>query len=93
MPLFDVLRPGMTLDDALTACIKERIRTGLSGRHAPNDIIRIAEVPRTISGKKLELPVERILLGHPIEKVANPDSLANPQSLAYVVGLARQRGA
>ncbi|HEU5437889.1 MAG TPA: acetoacetate--CoA ligase [Ktedonobacterales bacterium] len=89
MPLFVVLRPGVALDDALTARISEAIRGALSARYVPNAIYQIAEVPRTLSGKKLELPVKKILLGQPAEKVANPDSMANPQTIAYFAELAR----
>ncbi|MFN0306079.1 MAG: acetoacetate--CoA ligase [Burkholderiales bacterium] len=91
MPLFIVPRPGTMLDDALRAKIKERIRTGLSARHVPNDIFQIDEVPRTLSGKKLELPIKKLLLGHSINKVANPDSMANPKSLAYFEAFAKRR--
>jgi acetoacetyl-CoA synthetase len=88
MPLFVVLQPGLTLDDTLTAKINERIRGALSARYVPNAIYQIAEVPRTLSGKKLELPVKKILLGQPASRVANPDSMANPQSIAYFAELA-----
>ena len=91
MPLFVVLRPTLELDDALQSKIKERIRTGLSGRHVPNEIFQIDAVPRTLSGKKLELPVKKLLLGHAIAKVANPDSMSNPESLAYFVAFAVRR--
>ena len=90
MPLFVVLAPGATLDDALKARINERIRTALSARYVPNDIFAITEVPRTLSGKKLELPIKKILLGASAEKVANPDSMSNPQTIAYFVAFAEQ---
>jgi acetoacetyl-CoA synthetase len=88
MPLFVVLQPGVTLDDALKTKIKERIRAALSARYVPNEIYQIDEVPRTLSGKKLELPVKKILLGQPAAKVANPDAMANPQIIAYFTALA-----
>lgn len=90
MPLFVVLAPGAPLDDALKARINERIRTALSARYVPNDIFAIAEVPRTLSGKKLELPIKRILLGASAEKVANPDSMSNPHTIAYFVAFAER---
>ena len=90
LPLFVVLRPGYVLDDALKARIKERIRTVASARHVPDEIYAIAEVPRTLTGKKMELPVRKLLLGSPVEKVASPDAMANPQSLAFFVELAKQ---
>jgi acetoacetyl-CoA synthetase len=90
MPLFVVLAPGASLDDALKGRINERIRTALSARYVPNDIFAIAEVPRTLSGKKLELPIKRILLGASAEKVANPDSMSNPHTIAYFVAFAER---
>jgi len=88
MPLFVVVRPDVPFDEALKAKIRDRIRAGLSGRHVPNDIFRIGEVPRTLSGKKMELPIKKLLLGHSVTKSANPDSMANPGSLAYFVEFA-----
>jgi len=93
MPLFVVLRPGHVLDPALTERIKAAIRSALSARHVPNDVIAVAEVPRTLTGKKLEVPVKKLLLGQPIEKVANRGAMANPASLDWFVELARLRGA
>jgi acetoacetyl-CoA synthetase len=89
MPLFVVLRPGATLDDALTAEIARRIRERCSPRHVPDRVYEIAEVPRTLSGKVLEVPVKRILMGTAPERVASRDSLANPGALDYFVDLAR----
>jgi acetoacetyl-CoA synthetase len=91
MPLFVVLREGATLDDDLVKRIRTRIREDCSPRHVPNEIRPIAEVPRTLSGKVLEVPVKRILMGIPVEKAASRDSLANPQALDYFVGLAAAR--
>jgi acetoacetyl-CoA synthetase len=88
MPLFVVLRDGSELDDDLVARIKRRIREDCSPRHVPNEIHAIAEVPRTLSGKALEVPVKRILMGQPPEKAASRDSLANPAALDYFVELA-----
>jgi acetoacetyl-CoA synthetase len=88
MPLFVVLKPGIALDDTLRLRINDTIRAALSARHVPNEIFAIPEVPRTLSGKKLELPVKKILLGAPPEKVANPDSMSNPHTIAYFVDLA-----
>jgi acetoacetyl-CoA synthetase len=88
MPLFVVLREGAELDDELTTEIKRRIRERCSPRHVPNEIFQIAEVPRTLSGKVLEVPVKRILMGEPPEKAASRDSLANPAALDYFTELA-----
>jgi acetoacetyl-CoA synthetase len=88
MPLFVVLREGAALDDDLVARIKQRIREDCSPRHVPNEIHQIAEVPRTLSGKALEVPVKRILMGEPADKAASRESLANPRALDYFVELA-----
>jgi acetoacetyl-CoA synthetase len=88
MPLFVVLREDAKLTDELKAEIKLRIRDQCSPRHVPNEIFQIKEVPRTLSGKVLEVPVKRILMGEPAEKAASRDSLANPDALDYFVGLA-----
>jgi acetoacetyl-CoA synthetase len=87
MPLFVVLRDGETLTDELADEIKARIREQCSPRHVPNDVFQIAEVPRTLSGKVLEVPVKRILMGTPVDQAASRDSLANPDALDYFVGL------
>ncbi len=89
MPLFVVLRDGVALDDALVARIRTRIREDCSPRHVPNDVIAVPEVPRTLSGKVLELPVKRILMGTPPDEAASRDSLANPASLDLFVSLRR----
>jgi acetoacetyl-CoA synthetase len=92
MPLFVVLRPGVALDDALKQRINDEIRRALSARHVPSEILAIPEVPRTLSGKKMELPIKRLLLGHSLEKVAHADAMANPASLEWFVAFARGRG-
>jgi acetoacetyl-CoA synthetase len=83
MPLFVVLREGLELNAELIQQIKREIRSALSPRHVPDSIHRIAEVPYTLSGKKLEVPIKKILSGTPISQAANPDSLRNPAALAY----------
>jgi acetoacetyl-CoA synthetase len=92
MVLFVVLREGAELDDELAARIKRRIREDCSPRHVPNEVRQIAEVPRTLSGKVLEVPVKRILMGAPPQQAASVDSLANPRSLDYFVDLAKELG-
>ena len=89
MPLFVVLRDGASLDDELVDQIRRRIREDCSPRHVPDEIRQIDEVPRTLSGKALEVPVKRILMGTPVEKAASRESLANPSSLDYFVELAK----
>jgi acetoacetyl-CoA synthetase len=91
MPLFVVLREGMTLDDAVKAKINGAIRTALSPRFVPNGIYQVAEIPRTLSGKKQELPIKKLLLGQPIEKVINKDAMANPGCLDWYVAFADAR--
>jgi acetoacetyl-CoA synthetase len=88
MPLFVVLRDGAELDDDLERRIAARVRADCSPRHVPNAVYEIAEVPRTLSGKVLEVPVKRILTGEPPERAASRDSLANPAALDWFVELA-----
>jgi acetoacetyl-CoA synthetase len=90
MPLFVVLREGEELTDELVAEIKRQVREQCSPRHVPNEVFRIDEVPRTLSGKALEVPVKRILAGTPAEEAASRDSLANPAALDWFVELARE---
>ena len=93
MPLFVVLREGAELDDELRGELRKRIREECSPRHVPDEVHAIAEVPRTLSGKVLEVPVKRILMGGDPDKAASRDSLANPRSLDYFIELAgQQRG-
>jgi len=88
MPLFVVLREGAELDEELPREIARRVREQCSPRHVPDEVFQIDEVPRTLSGKVLEVPVKRILMGTPPEKAASRDSLANPAALDYFVAMA-----
>jgi acetoacetyl-CoA synthetase len=90
MPLFVVLREGAELDDYLRGEIARRVREHCSPRHIPDEVFPIAEVPRTLSGKILEVPVKRILMGTPPEKAASRDSLANPAALDYFTEMAAE---
>jgi acetoacetyl-CoA synthetase len=90
MPLFVVLREGAELDEQLPREIARRIREQCSPRHVPDEVFQIEEVPRTLSGKVLEVPVKRILTGTPPEKAASRDSLANPAALDYFVAMAER---
>jgi len=92
MPLFVVLREGSDLDEDLVESIRVRVREDCSPRHVPNSVHRIDEVPRTLSGKVLEVPVKRILMGEKPEQAASRDSLANPEALDWFVNLASQPG-
>ncbi|MDP9995990.1 acetoacetyl-CoA synthetase [Variovorax boronicumulans] len=91
MPLFVVLRPGVALDEAMRTRLNNAIKTSLSPRFVPNDIFQVAEIPRTLSGKKQELPIKKLLLGQPIEKVVNREAMANPGSLDWYVAFAAER--
>jgi acetoacetyl-CoA synthetase len=93
MPLFVVLREGLGLDDALTQRLKAAIRAALSARHVPNEIFQVPAIPRTLSGKKMELPVKKLLMGQPPEKVLNADAMANAGSVAWFVEFAARRNA
>ncbi|MFQ5448232.1 MAG: acetoacetate--CoA ligase, partial [Saprospiraceae bacterium] len=83
MPLFVVPGEGQALTEELATSIKRTLRSEYSPRHVPDEIIEIPEVPYTISGKKLEAPVKKILMGVPVEKAANTDSMKNPSSLNF----------
>lgn len=83
MPLFIVLREGCALDDGLRTRIKSALRTHVSPRHVPNEVIAIDEVPYTLSGKKMESPIRRVLLGHDVDRVVNRGAMRNPNSLAF----------
>jgi acetoacetyl-CoA synthetase len=90
MPLFVVLNEGIKLDDILKKKINTKIRSALSPRHVPDVIYEISEVPCTLNGKKLEVPVKKILCGIPVEKAVNVDSMSNPDSIDYFVRLAKE---
>jgi acetoacetyl-CoA synthetase len=89
MPLFVVLREGRVLDDALAQRIKAAIRAALSPRHVPNDVLQVTAIPRTLSGKKMELPVKKLLMGADPAKVLNCDAMANAESVDWFVQFAR----
>jgi len=93
MPLFVVLRDGLTLDAALTRQLKDAIKTALSARHVPNDIFQVEAVPRTLSGKKMELPVKKLLMGTPAEQVFKLDAMANAGCVAWFSAFAAKRAA
>lgn len=82
--------PVNVLDKALTGCILQRIRNHASGRHVPDAIVQVADVPRTLSGKKMEVPVRRLLLGTDPAQVASPGAMQKPASLAFFIDCAKQ---
>lgn len=90
MPLFVVLEDGVSLDDNLKARISQRLREQVSPNHVPDDIIAIPAVPRTLNGKKLEVPIKKLLLGVPVAKAVNIDSIANPEAIEFFVRFAAQ---
>lgn len=91
MPLFVVPQVGHTVDDALKAQINDAIRTAVSARFVPNEIIEVGAIPRTLSGKKLEVPIKKLLLGGDPAKVINRDSMANPDSFEFFIAYAAER--
>ena len=91
MPLFVVLRDGLVLDAALTKRLKDNIKTALSARHVPNEIFQVSAVPRTLSGKKMELPVKKLLMGTPADQVFKLDAMANAGCVEWFVAFARRR--
>ena len=90
MPLFVLMNEGEALTDEIKTSIKKTLRADYSPRHVPDEIIEIKDIPYTISGKKLETPVKKILMGMPISKAANPDSMRNPESLDFFVSFAEE---
>jgi acetoacetyl-CoA synthetase len=89
MPLFVVLNQDVDLDEALKKKINTKIRSALSPRHVPDVIYSISEVPCTLNGKKLEVPVKKILCGIPVSEAVNVDSMSNPESIDYFFKLAK----
>lgn len=89
--MFVALREGTVLDAGLTRRIGDAIRQAVSPRFVPDEVLQVPEVPRTLTGKKQELPVRKLLLGAPPEKVVNRDAMANPQSLDWFIAFAAAR--
>ena len=90
MPMFVVLRDGLVLDDTIKARIHQAVRTALSPRFVPDTIEQVAEIPRTLTGKKLELPIKKLLLGQAASQVLNPETMANPGCLGWYEAFARK---
>ena len=91
MPLFVIPADGHGLTPELVKEIKTTLRTTYSPRHVPDEVIVVDDIPYTISGKKMETPVKRILLGHDLEKAYSPDAMRNPDSMKYFIELAESR--
>jgi acetoacetyl-CoA synthetase len=90
MPVFVVLNPGYVLDAALKSLIAQQIRTKASARHVPDEVYEVTEIPYTRTGKKMEVPVRKLLLGAKRDKVAHPDSMANPASMDFFEKMAEK---
>ena len=91
MPLFVQMAKGQDLDDTKRAEITRRLRAERSPRHVPDDIIEVPEIPLTLTGKKMEVPVRKLMLGVPLDKAASRDAARNPSALDWFADLARQR--
>jgi acetoacetyl-CoA synthetase len=90
MPLFVVLKEDSELDDELVRKIKQSIRENTSPRHVPNEVLAAPDIPRTLNGKKVEVPVKKILTGTPPEEAVSKDSLSNPDSLSFFLEHAKR---
>ena len=88
MPLFIKVKSGVLLDNKLITRIKSTIRTKTSPRHVPDAIYLAPDIPYTISGKKMETPVKKILQGEKPEKVIKKDAMRNPESINYFIEMA-----
>jgi acetoacetyl-CoA synthetase len=89
MPLFIKLKPGMSLTDEVRARINGRLRRDCSPRHVPDKSYAVADVPYTLTGKKMEVPVRKILMGWPVDEAVNRDAMSNPESIDFFVDFAR----
>jgi acetoacetyl-CoA synthetase len=89
MPLFVVMREGHALTDAVQSSIRTNLRTMYSPRHVPDAIFSVPDIPYTISGKKMEAPVKKILMGTPVDKAASRDTMRNPGALDAYIGYTR----
>ena len=85
MPLFVELAPGVVLDERLETEIRNRLRREYTPRHVPDRIYQVPAIPRTLTGKKMEVPVRRILMGVPSDRAANRAAMAVPQALDFFV--------
>ncbi len=92
MPLFVTMHEGFVLDDAVKSEINSRLRSEFSPRHVPDEIVETPDIPYTISGKKMEAPVKKILLGFPLDKAASVDAMRNPEALAFFTEFAKGVG-
>ena len=85
MPLFVQLKPGLTLNDDIIQQIKIALRKDFSPRHVPDEVFQVDEIPYTMTGKKLETPVKKILMGFDLQKSVNRDSMRKPETIDYFI--------
>lgn len=90
MPLFIKLKPNFELSETLKNNINQQLKTDYSPRHVPDEIIEVADIPYTISGKKMEAPIKKILLKMPVETSINLDAMRNPESVDFFIEFAKQ---
>lgn len=90
MPCFVVLQDGVSLTDDIKRRIKARVASMVSPRHIPDEVYHVQQIPRTLNGKKMEVPVRKILLGFPLEKCVSADSMSNPDSLPFFIELSQK---
>ncbi|MFC0301984.1 acetoacetate--CoA ligase [Virgibacillus soli] len=90
VPLFIILNKDIVLTDTMKKEINNQIRIHCSPRHVPNAIYAVPDIPRTLNGKKLEVPVKKILMGQPLENVVNQGSLRNPETLSYFINFTKE---
>lgn len=88
LPLFVRLQPGLSLNDEIRTAIRTSLREHFTPRHVPDEILQVGEIPYTLTGKKMETPVKKLLMGFPPERAANRDAMSNPGSLDYFVAFA-----
>jgi acetoacetyl-CoA synthetase len=90
MPMFVTLREGVELDDSLRERIKGQIRASCSPRHVPDEIYPVPDIPRTLSNKKMEVPIKKLFMGKPLNEVADLDAVQNPAALEHLAKLAAE---
>jgi acetoacetyl-CoA synthetase len=90
MPLFVTLREGLDLDDDLKSKIKTQVRETCSPRHVPDEIFAVPDIPRTLSNKKMEVPIKKLFMGKPLREVADLDAVQNPAALEHLARLAEE---
>ena len=92
MPLFVRLKPGFELDEAMIATITAKLRHDCSPRHVPDRMYAVEQIPYTLTGKKMEVPVRKLLMGWPLDKAASRDAMMNPSSLDWFVDFVARTG-